>query len=147
MGARTRLLQDRDYRRLLAFRTTLRRFQRWSADEAGKVGLTSAQHQLLLAVRGHDDVRGPTIGQVADYLFVRHHSAVELVDRCVSAGLLVRRRDEEDQRVVRLAMTEEGRERLDALSVSHLEELRRLTPLLAGLVNDRVAETAGAHRP
>ncbi len=147
MAGERRRLQDGDYRRLLAFRTSLRRFQRWSADQAATVGLTSAQHQLLLAVRGHDDVRGPTIGQLADYLFVRHHSAVELVDRCVSAGLLLRRRDEEDQRVVRLALTDEGRERLDALSVSHLEELRRLTPSLAGLLHDLVDQPAAAPRP
>ena len=28
-------------------------------------GLTSAQHQLLLAIRGHGDPHGPTIGEVA----------------------------------------------------------------------------------
>ena len=55
-------------------------------DQARAAGLTPAQHQLLLAVRGHDG--DPTIGDVAEHLMLRHHSAVELVDRAERAGLL-----------------------------------------------------------
>jgi len=127
-------LGDSDYEHLLAFRTGLRRFQRWSEDQAAAVGLTHAQHQLLLAVRGHPDPRGPTIGDVAGYLFVRHHSAVELVDRAQAAGLVERRPDDADQRVVRLALTPLGQERIAALTNLHLEELRRLSPLFDALV-------------
>ncbi len=83
-------LEQRHYQRLLDFRTGLRRFLRWSADQAATVGVTPAQHQLLLAVRGHPDPAGPTIRDVAGYLLVRHHSAVELVDRAVAAGLVER---------------------------------------------------------
>ena len=61
-----------DYRALLAFRTALRRFNRWSEAQAEAAGLTAAQHQLLLAVKGHDDSRGPTIGDVAEHLLLRH---------------------------------------------------------------------------
>ena len=70
--------------RLLEFRTGLRRFLHWSEEQARAAGLTAAQHQLLLAVRGHDG--GPTIGEVAEQLLLRHHSAVELVDRAERPG-------------------------------------------------------------
>ena len=119
-------LMDADYEDLLALRTGLRRFLRWSEQQAEMAGLTPAQHQLLLAVRGHPDRRGPTIGEVADYLLLRHHSAVGLVDRAEEAGLVTRSRDAEDQRVVRLQLTAEGEERLEALSAPHMEELQRL---------------------
>jgi uncharacterized protein YeaO (DUF488 family)/DNA-binding MarR family transcriptional regulator len=119
-------LADEDYARLLALRTGLRQFERWSEQQAGAAGLTPAQHQLLLAIRGHGDPRGPTIGEVADYLLLRHHSTVELVDRADRAGLVSRARDDDDRRVVRLRLTGSGTERLERLSALHLEELERL---------------------
>jgi DNA-binding MarR family transcriptional regulator len=56
------------YQRLLQFRTGLRRFLHCSAEQAEQAGLTPAQHQLLLAVRGHDAESRPTIGDIAGYL-------------------------------------------------------------------------------
>ncbi len=123
-------LAQHDYTSLLEFRTALRRFERWSEEQARRVGLTTAQHQLLLAVKGHPDDRGPTIGQVAEYLIVRHHSAVGLVDRAVEAGLVMRVRDTDDSRAVRLALTGQGEQRIGQLSELHLTELRRLAPVL-----------------
>ncbi len=119
-------LRDADYEDLLTLRTGLRRFMRWSEQQAEAAGLTPAQHQLLLAIRGHTDQRGPTVGEVADYMLLRHHSAVGLVDRAVIAGLIVRARDPEDHRVVRLQLTAKGHKRLETLSALHLEELERL---------------------
>ncbi len=127
------VLDNAAYARLLALRTGLRHFERWSEQQAHAAGLTPAQHQLLLAVRGHEDPRGPTIGEVADYLLLRHHSAVGLVDRADSAGLVTRHRDREDHRVVRLHLTKSGARRLARLSALHLEELERLGPKLAAL--------------
>lgn len=130
-------LGDAEYRSLLQFRTGIRRFLHWSAQQAEAAGLTPAQHQLLLAVRGHEDERGPTIGDVAGYLFLRHHSAVGLIDRAEAAGLVQRREDEDDRRVVRLRLTSRGTAILVQLSRLHLEELTRLVPevrtLWAGL--------------
>ncbi|HMF82341.1 MAG TPA: MarR family transcriptional regulator [Acidimicrobiia bacterium] len=139
-AARTRAIQDDDYRRLLEFRTGLRRFARWSEEQARSVGLSPAQHQLMLAVRGHPDPRGPTIGDVADYLLLRHHSAVELVDRAEDAGLVRRAHDRDDQRIVRLRLTARGADKLRRLTAVTLEELARLSPGLhqvwAGLEGD-----------
>ena len=123
-----RPVQDDDYRRLLEFRTGLRRFVRWSEEQARSVGLSPAQHQLMLAVRGHPDDRGPTIGDVADYLLLRHHSAVELVDRAETAGLVRRWPDRDDQRIVRLRLTARGADKLRRLTSVTLEELARLSP-------------------
>lgn len=120
-------LPDDVYSRLLAFRTRLRRFERWSADQAQAAGLTPAQHQLLLAVRGHGDSRGPTVGDVAEYLLLRHHSAGELIQRAEVAGLVTRVRDSEDQRVIRLQLTDTAAQCLQSLTELHLEELERFT--------------------
>jgi DNA-binding MarR family transcriptional regulator len=95
------------------------------------VGLTHAQHQLLLAVRGSRSEGGPTIGEVAQALGVRHHSATELADRCQALGLLARERDREDARRVRLRLTEHGTEVLNRLTEVHLAELRGLAAALA----------------
>jgi DNA-binding MarR family transcriptional regulator len=126
-------LSDRDYQRLLAFRTSLRRFLRWSEEEATSVGLPPAQHQLLLAIRGAPDPKGPTIGEVADALLLRHHSAVGLVDRAVAAGMVRRTTDTRDQRVVRLTLTPAGARCLTRLSRSHLTELAELASRLHDL--------------
>jgi len=86
-------LSDRQYADLLAFRVALRRFLHWSEQAAEAEGLTPAQHQLLLAVRGHGQSQGPTVSDVAGYLLVRHHSAVGLIDRAEAMGLVARRAD------------------------------------------------------
>jgi DNA-binding MarR family transcriptional regulator len=135
-----RQLSDADYRRLLSFRSGLRRFLHWSAEQASSAGLTPTHHQLLLAIRGYRNPKGPTIGEVAEELLIRHHSAVELADRAEAAGLVRRRVDPEDQRVVHLELTPMGERRLAALAALHLEELSRLTPILSGL------EPAGSER-
>jgi DNA-binding MarR family transcriptional regulator len=127
---------DIDYGRLLEFRTGLRRFLRWSEDQAAAEGLTGAQHQLLLAVRGSDEPGGPTISTVARALLLKHHSAVGLVDRAADAGLVERVTDADDHRVVRLRLTPLGARRLRALSAAHVEELRRLAPRVRPLWAD-----------
>lgn len=124
-------LSPRDYERLLGFRTALRRFLSWSEEQAHGAGLTPAQHQLLLVVKGHADPAGPTIGDVAEYLALRHHSVVELVDRAAKAGLVERARTEPDHRVVRLRLTELGERRIEQLSIAHAEELGRLAAMLS----------------
>jgi DNA-binding MarR family transcriptional regulator len=126
-------LDDADYRRLLEFRTGMRHFLHWSEEQALAVGVTPSHHQLMLAVRGHVDVHGPTISDIADALVLRHNSAVGLVDRAVAAGLVVRAVDAHDSRVVRLRLTALGSRRIRQLSRAHLEELRRLGPSLATL--------------
>lgn len=125
-----------DYRLLLELRTGLRRFVHWSEQQAAAVGLTPMQHQLLLAVRGHPDPAGPTIGEVADYLMLRHHSTVGLVDRAEAADLVCRGPDKNDRRVVRLKLTPLGARRIKQLSELHVAELARFAPQLRRLWSD-----------
>ena len=128
-------LTDKEFAELLRFRDALRGFLHWSEQRARDAGLTPMQHQLLLAIRGHHGT--PTVGDIADHLLLRHHSAVELVDRAERAGLIRRRPDVADRRVVHLELTADGERRLADLSATHLAELRRLQrglrlPALAG---------------
>ncbi len=55
-----RQLTREDYESLLEFRASLRRFLHWSQAKAREAGLTPAQHQLLLAIKGH---RGTAAGR------------------------------------------------------------------------------------
>jgi DNA-binding MarR family transcriptional regulator len=143
------ILSDDDYAHLLALRTRLRAFLRWSEGQAKSAGLRPSQHQLLLAVRGHDHSVGPTIGEIADYLFVRHHSAVELIDRAIASGLVRRVPDPDDQRVMRVRLTAQGGRVLEKLSEQHIEELRLLArPLRSLLGGPLVAQSdRGGSRP
>lgn len=127
-------LTSTDYENLLAFRTSLRRFLHWSQARAREVGLTPAQHQLLLAVKGHRGSDGPTVGDLAEYLMLRHHSTVELIDRAEAAGLVERLGDVADGRVARIRLTADGEERLSRLAQAHLDELRHLAPVLDQVV-------------
>jgi DNA-binding MarR family transcriptional regulator len=116
-------LSEAQYQVLLTFRCALRRFQYWSAEEAAKLGLTAQQHQLLLTVRAHPGASPPSISDLAEYLLIRPHSAVELANRAEAAGLVTRVVDEHDQRVVRVRLTEAGRRVIEQLSEAHMSEL------------------------
>lgn len=120
----TRPLSDTDYRSLARFRHALRRFVAFSETAARGEGLTPAQHQLLLAIRGHDDP-APSISDIAEVLQVKLHSATELVGRAAANGLVVRSRDPADARRTTLGLTPDGDRRLAALSLVHRDELRR----------------------
>ncbi len=126
----SRSLRDEDYQRLLVFRTELRDFLRWSEQAAHGAGLTPSLHQLLLVVRGYLAPNGPTIGQAAEQLHVRHHSAVELAQRAEHAGLLTRIRDASDHRIVCLRLTDHGRTQLESLTREHLARIQALAETL-----------------
>lgn len=126
-------LDQVDFEHLLELRTGLRRFLRWSEQHAKAAGLTPAKHQLLLAVRGHPDPAGPTIGEIANYLVLRHHSAVGLIDRAAKEGLVKRNPDPDSKSVVRVTLTPKGEAKLDALAEAHLQELAHLAPTMRTL--------------
>jgi DNA-binding MarR family transcriptional regulator len=124
-----------DFENLLAFRVALRRFQRWSEDEAGAVGLTHVQHQLLVAIKGHPGSALPSVGQIADYLLLQSHSAVGLVDRAEAAGFVRRRPDPDDARVARVELTKTGDRLVTELTAATLTEMRKLAAALSSLVH------------
>jgi DNA-binding MarR family transcriptional regulator len=136
---KTRPIRDADYRALADFRYALRRFLAFSEEAARAAGLTAQQHQALLAIKGFPAGDQVTVGDLADRLLIRHNSAVELVNRLVSAGLVVKQPGREDRRKVIIHLTGEAEAILDDLSVSHLDELRRSgAPMMeiAALLNE-----------
>jgi DNA-binding MarR family transcriptional regulator len=137
-------LTGAEYRALGGFRYQIRRFLHFSEQAARVEGLEPQQHQLMLAIRVLDGPDGPTMGELAQYLLVRHHSAVELVDRLAKRRLVERVRGQGDGRLVRIRLTAEGRDKLKWLSSAHRAELCRSGPLLVealrALLGPRPAE-------
>ena len=123
-------LTTRDYAQLAEFRRALRGFLRFSEDAAAAVGLTSQHYQAMLVLRGCPDDRKVTINDLAQQLLIKHNSAVELVDRLVEEGLIVRESSSTDRRKVELRLTTLGREVLAKLASVHRAELLRVGPLL-----------------
>jgi DNA-binding MarR family transcriptional regulator len=116
-------LSDADYRALADFRFQIRKFLNFSETAAHSEGLQPQQHQLLLATRVLTASCGPTIGELAEYLFIQHHSAVGLTDRLVERGLVERLRGGKDRRQVRIRLTPDGDRILTRLSSAHRVEL------------------------
>lgn len=123
-----------DYEALARFRYEIRKFQEFSNAAASRVGLTPQQHQALLTIRGLSGSDPVSVGDVAEFLFIHHHSAVELMDRMTKLGLLSRSLDEADRRRVLVKLTRDGESRLRKLSRIHLEELRAIGPTLTKIL-------------
>jgi DNA-binding MarR family transcriptional regulator len=123
-------LDQADYEALSEFRYQIRCFLEFSQNEARAAGLTPRQHQALLALKGFPKNRLITIGDLAERLRIRHHSAAELVDRLSEARLVARGHDPNDQRRVALTLTARAEEYLAGLSAVHLEELKKIKPVL-----------------
>jgi DNA-binding MarR family transcriptional regulator len=135
-----------EYETLAAFRYALRRFLRFSEEAAQAVGLTPQQYQAMLAIKGFPGRDRVLIGELAERLQIRHHSAVGLVDRLVAQGLVVREPAQTDRRQVYVAITEHGAEVLGRLAAVHRDELRHSGPqinlLLQGLQEGTAARLA-----
>ena len=115
-----------DLRNLARFRYALRKFERSSEQVVRKAGLTPQQHQLLVGVAGFTAKDSATITDIAEFLQVRHHSAVGLVDRAEAAGLVRREVNPDDQRVVYVSLTSDGQRKLRTLAALHRKELSGL---------------------
>ncbi len=123
-------LSREDYQALSRFRYQIRRFLHFSEEAARTEGLEPQQHQMLLAIEASEEDGGPTVGHLAEQLFIRHHSAVGLLDRLEERGLVARARGREDRRQVQVRMTAAGSDKLHHLSRQHREELRKSGPEL-----------------
>jgi DNA-binding MarR family transcriptional regulator len=128
-----------DYRALGEFRYLIRRFLAFSENAASAAGVEPQQHQLLLAVQGIPADHKVRIGDLAERLQIRHHSAVELVGRMEAKGLVVRVPGETDRREVYVRLTPRGSRLLRTLTVIHREELRRAAPALVSALR-RICE-------
>ena len=125
------------YRSLAEFRYRIREFLHFSESAARAAGLEPRQQQLLLAVKGFAaGGDGPAIGYLAERLQIRHHSAVELVDRMEERGTVRRQTGEQDRRRVLVALTTAGEELLRDLAAQHITELRQMGPGLVAALQE-----------
>jgi DNA-binding MarR family transcriptional regulator len=115
-----------DIRNLARFRYAIHRFLRFSDEAAREADLTPQHHQLLLGVAGFTGKGWATISDLADFLQVRHHSVVGLVDRAEALGLVRREVNPEDRREVHVSLTADGARKLRALATLHSRELNRM---------------------
>lgn len=119
-----------DYQALAEFRYQIRRFLHFSEEVVKQAGLERGQYQLMLAIKGMPPAVRPRIRELADRMQIRHHSAVELVNRLEAGGFVDRSRAEDDRREVLLALTARGEKVLSELALHHQQELRSAGPEL-----------------
>lgn len=125
-----------EYETLAALRYSLRQFLRFSEDAALAVGLRPQQHQALLAIKGFPGRDRILIGELAQRLQIRHHSAVGLANRLVRNGLVRREQDVSDRRQAYLSLTKRGEMLLEKLSTAHKKQLRRIGPHIESLLKE-----------
>ncbi len=130
-----------DYQALAEFRYQIRRFLNLAERGARAAGLEPQQYLLLLVLRGLPDEQQATIGNLAERLQVRHHSAVELIDRLAKRGLVRRVRGKQDRRNVLVHLTPRGDRVLTKLARQRLKELRGTGPALIRALDAVVART------
>jgi DNA-binding MarR family transcriptional regulator len=123
-------ITDAEYEALAGFRYALRRFLHFSEEAAREAGLEPQQHQALLAIRGFGGGSPVSVGDLAERLQVRHHSAVGLVDRLATLGLVRREPSAKDRRRVVLKLTAAGQRTLGRVAGAHRAELVRVGPRL-----------------
>jgi DNA-binding MarR family transcriptional regulator len=126
-------ISQNEYETLAELRYSLRQFLHFSEEAAHRAGLAPQQHQALLAIKGFRG-GGITIGELAERLQVRHHSAVGLVNRLVLKKFVVRQHLAKDRRQVSLELTKLGDQMLENLSAAHKEQLHRIGPQIESLL-------------
>ena len=118
-------LKPNDYQTLAEFRYLLRKFLRFSKDFLGdKAGLNPEQYEALLAIKAFASPDGFTISQLSERLQVKHHSAVNIVNRLVARSLITRQTTEEDRRRRHIQLTAKGEKFIEELAALHRKEIR-----------------------
>jgi DNA-binding MarR family transcriptional regulator len=113
---------------LAELRYQLRRFLSFSETASEAAGISAQQYQLLQVIAAMPAGHECSISYIAARMIVRHHSAVELVDRAEKAGLVRRVADESDHRRALVEITEKGGELVTRLVEQHLIEVETTGP-------------------
>jgi DNA-binding MarR family transcriptional regulator len=127
-------VSDEEYQALAAFRYALRQLLHFSEEAARQAGITPQQYLALLAVRGFPGRDRATVTELAERLKIRHHSAVGLIDRMESQGLMVRHAGGADRRQVFVSLTPRGAQLLAPLAAAHRDQLQRIRSDLRGIL-------------
>jgi DNA-binding MarR family transcriptional regulator len=124
-----------DYHALAEFRYLLRKFLRFSKDVLSKAErVTPEQYEALLAIKAFTSSEGLTILQLSERLQVKHHSAVNIVDRLVERKLVTREAAKTDRRRRHVQMTAKGEKLIEELAAVHRKEIRtRSTEMIKAL--------------
>ena len=113
---------------LLTLFTRASKLMRGAADEAmSRHGVRVGQNMVLEVLWDSD---GLTPGELADLLHVSTPTVVKSATRMEATGLVVRRRDEVDRRLVRLFLTDRGRSVQADIEAARDELERRATTTL-----------------
>ena len=115
-------LDAANFAALAGFRRALRNVLADSEQVCATLGLTTQRFQALLAIKTFAG-GAMSVGDLAEELVLRHHSAVELAGRLEQADLVRRKTDPQDKRRVLLELTDHGSRLLTELTRSHLENL------------------------
>ena len=148
MGTRRREGQRRsaaaiDYGTLADLRYRLRQFERTREVAVRAAGMAPQQYLLLLQIKGLEGRRPATIGTLAERLQLAHHSTVELVDRLVRKGMLVRLRGGHDRRLVTVVLRPAARRMLQRLAAYSLAELQSDGPALVAALRSLIRGGGG----
>ena len=118
-------LDSDDYEGLANFRYLLRKFLRFSKDFLTDNGqLSPEQYEALLAIKAFSAVGGLDISQLSERLQVRHHSAVNIVDRLAERKLITREAGETDRRRRHVQLTAKGEKLIEEIAIAHRKEIR-----------------------
>ncbi len=113
-----------EYLALAELRYRLRKFVGEGDAVARAAGLEPQQYLLLLALRGLPEGMEATIRTLAERLALKHHSAVELIDRLESHGYVRRSRSRDDRRSVLVSLLPRGEKLLEQVARDRIGELR-----------------------
>jgi len=113
-----------EYQALAELRYLIRKFVREGDAVAQTAGLEPQQYLLLLAIRGLPEGEEATIRALADRLALKHHSAVELIDRLEAHGYVRRSRNRDDRRRVLVSLLPRGEKLLEQVARHRIRELR-----------------------
>lgn len=113
-----------ELRSLARYREALRKLFRATELAARNVGLTPQQHSLLLGAAGLGGTEGVSIWRLAEFLQLRHHTVVELVDRAEAQGYVLRKENPANKREVLVVVTPAGIRKLKQLATQHRRELQ-----------------------
>jgi DNA-binding MarR family transcriptional regulator len=113
-----------EFRALAELRYRIRLFLKEGDEAARLAGLEPQQYLMLLAIRGLAPEIPPKIQTFAERLALKHHSAVELVDRLEQRGYVRRTRSREDRRQVLVSLLPRGEKVLERVVQQRISELR-----------------------
>ena len=123
-----------EYRALAELRYRIRHFLREGDAKARALGLEPQQYLMLLAIRGLPEGSEATIQTLAERLALKHHSAVELIDRLETHGYVRRTRSRDDRRRVFVTLLPRGERLLEQVARNRISELRTSGEALVGAI-------------